>query len=169
MRTRTCTQVLAAAVGDTGHVDAVDPGSPDYGAPMTLAQAQEELSTGPLGNRITWHQADPVEFCSSAASSGKRWDVAVLAHCIWYFKSPSALAGILLSLRNRVDMVCVAEYALHASHVAAVPHVLTAIARGTLETLKDREKSDENIQTPLSPIVIKKDCGTERVGCEGGR
>lgn len=36
----TATTVLAEAVGPAGHVDAVDPGAPDYGAPFTLAEAQ---------------------------------------------------------------------------------------------------------------------------------
>lgn len=43
----TATTVLAEAVGSAGHVDAVDPGAPDYGAPFTLAEAQvsEQLFT----------------------------------------------------------------------------------------------------------------------------
>ncbi|KAH8646123.1 hypothetical protein BX600DRAFT_390787 [Xylariales sp. PMI_506] len=152
----TCTQVLAEAVGDTGLVDAVDPGSPDYGAPITLSQAQGNLSAGSLGSRISWHQADPIEFLSAPARSETTWDVAVLAHCIWYFKSPTALAEILLALKGRVDMICIAEYAMRASHAAAVPHVLTTIARASLEAHKDREHSDENIQIPLSPLAIKR-------------
>ena len=45
----TCTAVLAVAVGSEGWVDGVDPGSPDYGAPWTLAQAQAHLSKGSWG------------------------------------------------------------------------------------------------------------------------
>src|SRR5689334_16977889 len=37
----TATTVLAEAVGPSGHVDAVDPGSLDYGSPLTLGQAQK--------------------------------------------------------------------------------------------------------------------------------
>ena len=31
-----CTVVIADAVGENGHVDAVDPGAPDYGEPRPL-------------------------------------------------------------------------------------------------------------------------------------
>jgi SAM-dependent methyltransferase len=155
----TCTEVLAEAVGESGHIDAVDPGSPDYGSPWTLAEAQAHLSAGPLGPRITWLRADPVGLLSRTATTGQTWDVAVLAHCIWYFKSFTALARILAALRGRVGRVCIAEYALHATHPAAVPHVLAALARGTLEAHRDRERSDENIQTPLSPAAVREIAG----------
>ncbi|KAK3330685.1 hypothetical protein B0H66DRAFT_72058 [Apodospora peruviana] len=150
----TCTQVLAEAVGPSGHIDAVDPAPLDYGAPFTLGQAQSHLSSGPLGSHISWHQADPVAFLT-ASSPETKWDVAVLAHCIWYFKSPSALTKILEALNGRVTgAVCVAEYALHATETAAAPHVLATLARSTFEA--HRADSTENIQTVLSPAAIKE-------------
>ncbi|OIW30538.1 hypothetical protein CONLIGDRAFT_713156 [Coniochaeta ligniaria NRRL 30616] len=145
----TCTAVLAEAVGAQGHVDAVDPASLDYGAPFTLGQAQAHLSQGPLGERITWHQADPVAFLSE---NEQKWDVAVLAHCIWYFRSASQLSDVLAALKGRVGRVLVAEYALHASETEAVPHVLATLARAALEA--HRKDSGANIQTPLSPAAV---------------
>ncbi|KAM7220626.1 putative SAM-dependent methyltransferase [Rhypophila decipiens] len=155
----TCTQVLAEAVSPNGHIDAVDPAPLDYGAPFTIGQAQSHLSAGPLGQLITWHQADPLEFLSSTADAqeaenGKRWDMAILAHCIWYFKSPTALQEILSALKGRVKDVLIAEYALHAAEKDAVPHVLAALARAGFEA--HRTASQENIQTTLSPVGIKK-------------
>ncbi|KAJ9137487.1 SAM-dependent methyltransferase [Pleurostoma richardsiae] len=149
----TCTAVLAEAVGANGHVDAVDPGPPDYGAPYTLAQAQAHLSASRVGSRIAWHRAQPVEFLNSTMKS-ETWDVAVLAHCVWYFSSSDVLRDILESLQDRVKRVCIAEYALHATETAATAHVLAALARGTLETHKTQ--SHQNIQTPLSPGGIKR-------------
>lgn len=150
----TCTQALVEAVGETGHVDAVDPGSLDYGAPFTLGQAQGHLSAGPVGSRITWHQADPVAFLEQ--SSSKTWDVAVLAHCIWYFESPEVLGAILKALKGRATTLCVAEYAFHASNLEAVPHVLSTLTRATLEAHRPVGSSSENIQTPLTPATIKQ-------------
>lgn len=146
-----CTAVLAEAVGPDGHIDAVDPAPSDYGAPFTLAQAQTHVSASDIGSRVTWHRAQPEEFVKSGS---KEWDVAVLAHCIWYFKNPGVLESILEALRGRVERVCIAEYALHATEKAAVPHVLAALARGTLEAHK--AQSSQNIQTPLSPAGIKE-------------
>ncbi|KAK3694232.1 hypothetical protein B0T22DRAFT_374319 [Podospora appendiculata] len=146
----TCTQALGVAVGATGHVDAVDPAPSDYGSPFTLGEAQAHLLRGPLGARIAFHCADPVAFLqSSAADPAARWDVAVLAHCIWYFASAEVLAGVLGALRGRVDVVCVAEYALRASEPAAVPHVLAALAA------TGGSDSTANIRTPLSPRAVK--------------
>lgn len=156
-----CTQALAEAVASpddptkAGHITAVDPGAPDYGAPFTLAQAQSHLSAGPIGPLVTWHRADPVEFL--AANADAQWDVAVLAHCIWYFSSEDTLRQILAALKGRVARVCLAEWAMHATEPAAAAHVLAALARATFEA--HRVDSDENIQTPASPRVIKEIVG----------
>lgn len=153
----TCTEVLAEAVGTRGHVDAVDPAPADYGAPMTLGDAQAGISAGPLGPRITWHMADPLEFLRAtpaSADGSPRWDVAVLCHCIWYFTSAHTLEDVLRSLHGRAADVAVAEYALSASGANAVPHLLAALARGTLECLRATD-SGENIQTPLGPAEIR--------------
>ncbi|RWA06263.1 hypothetical protein EKO27_g8845, partial [Xylaria grammica] len=145
---------------ESGHVDAVDPGAPDYGAPYTLSQAQQHLSASPVGKRITWHHATPQEFLSTTDSD---WDVAVLAHCIWYFASERELEDILAALHGRVKRLCIAEYALHASEKAAIPHVLAVLARGSLESYK--EESVENVRSPLSPSAIKTAAGRSRWEC----
>jgi hypothetical protein len=129
--------------------DAVDPADPNYGAPFTLEQAQQHISKSPVGNRITWHQALPEEFLASTETT---WDIAVLSHCIWYFESPESLRNILTALKGRVTHVCIAEYALHATQKAAIPHVLASIARGTLESY--RNESNANIRSPMSPQAI---------------
>ncbi|KAI1318664.1 S-adenosyl-L-methionine-dependent methyltransferase [Xylariaceae sp. FL0255] len=144
------TAVLAETVGPSGHIDAVDPGALDYGAPFTLAQAQDHLSASPVGDRITWHQASPHDFLASGSNT---WDVAVLSHCIWYFASGDELKDILTILKGRVRKLCIAEYALHATEKAAIPHVLSVLARGNLECCK--KNSSANIRTPLSPHDIK--------------
>ncbi|KAK9776072.1 putative S-adenosyl-L-methionine-dependent methyltransferase [Seiridium cardinale] len=146
------TAVLAHAVGPQGHVDAVDPGALDYGAPFTLAQSQDYLSHSAVGDRIAWHQATPEQFLEQTDEGGK-WDVAVLAHCTWYFDSPLVLLSIFLALQDRVKRLCIAEYAMHATEKAAVPHVLAVLARSTLESFK--EESSENVRSPFSPSAIK--------------
>jgi len=105
------TVALAEAIGETGHVDAVDPGSLDYGtsetchtssttliiypgSPETLGHAHDRISAGPLGRRISWIQAEPLAFLS-ANPGAPRYDVAVLAHSLWYFSSPALILETL--------------------------------------------------------------------------
>ena len=151
----TCTAVLAYAVGDAGHVDAVDPARLEYGAPFTLAQAQGWISKGEVGGRISWIRDGPIRFLGK--HEGTEWDVAVMAHCIWYFRGGAGeLSRVLGALRGRVGRVCVAEYALSATGVKeAVPHVLAAIARGMLEAHRGGS-SGENIQALISPDMVRE-------------
>jgi SAM-dependent methyltransferase len=146
----TTTAVLAEAVGPTGHVDAVDPGRPDYGSPWTLAQAQEHLSKGAMGDRISWFFADPIDFL--AENADKSWDYVVFAHCIWYFDSPATLTKMLGALKGRATSLLIAEYALKATQKQAVPHVLASVARATLEA--HNKGSQANIRCLSSPGAI---------------
>lgn len=148
-----CTTVLAEFVGPAGHVDALDPASPDYGAPFTLGQAQEHISRGPMGGRITWHNRDLAEYLALPENSAQTWDYIVFCHSLWYVKSPEQAAELVDALRSR-GCLLVAEYALQATEPRALPHVLAAIARGSLEALKTT--SDENIQSLLAPREIKR-------------
>ncbi|KAL7899593.1 S-adenosyl-L-methionine-dependent methyltransferase [Trichoderma sp. SZMC 28014] len=146
----TTTAVLAEAVGPTGHIDAVDSGRPDYGSPWTLAQAQEHLSKGPIGDRISWHFADPIDFL--AANADKTWDYIVFVHSIWYFDSPATLTKMLGALKGRAPSLLVAEYALKATEKNALPHVLASVARATLEA--HNKGSQANIRCLSSPGAI---------------
>ena len=148
----TCTNVLAEAVGAKGHIDAVDPGSPDYGAPFTLGQAQAHISGTEIGDRITWHNAEPTEFLAKSADT--MWDYAVLAHCIWYFDKRQVLADMLRSLKGRVKTLLIAEYSLKATEADARPHLLSALARASLES--HNKSSEANIRCLLSPMGIKE-------------
>lgn len=144
-----CTISLAAAVGEKGSITAVDPASLDYGNPYTLGQAQAHLKASPLGDRITFVQADPISFLKSSTS---RFTTAVLSQCIWYFSSPNVLRDILRELAPRVDRICIAEYALTASDPRCVPHLLAALTQAALECRKS--VSESNIRTVLSPEAI---------------
>ncbi|KPM39572.1 hypothetical protein AK830_g7012 [Neonectria ditissima] len=146
-----CTAVLAEAVGLTGHVDAVDPGSPDYGAPFTLREAQAHISESAVGSRVAWYNAEPLEFLKE--HEDMMWEYVVFAHCIWYFASPDLLGAMLKSLKRRVKQVLVAEYALTATEKDAQAHVLAARARSTLEA--HNKTSEANIRSMPSPSEIK--------------
>ncbi|KAK3308451.1 SAM-dependent methyltransferase-like protein [Chaetomium strumarium] len=169
-----CTTVLASAVGEQGSVVAVDPAELDYGAPYTLGQAQGHISQGPLGSRITWVQQSPLDYLSSLPSrprspssptssppppsasesnnnNNKTFDAAVLAHSLWYFASPSLILSTFAALKQHSKRLLLAEWSLVATHPAAQPHVLAALAQAALECRKARGSSDSNVRTVLGP------------------
>jgi hypothetical protein len=129
------------------------------GAPYTLGQAQAHISQSPLGRRITWVKQSPLDYLSSLPSSTytsspsagvtKVFDAAVLAHCLWYFSSPSVIFSILDALRNQSKRLLVAEWSLQATRPSAQSHVLAALAQAALESHKS--KSHSNIRTVLGP------------------
>ncbi|KAH0366134.1 S-adenosyl-L-methionine-dependent methyltransferase, partial [Aureobasidium melanogenum] len=145
-----CTTVLASAVGEYGQVVAVDPADLDYGAPYTLAQAQGHISESPLGERITWVQQSPLDYLSSLPTSGsKSFDATVLAHCLWYFPSPSLNLETFRALKQHSKRLLLAEWSLVASDPSAQPHVLAALTQAALECRK--LTSTSNVRTVLSP------------------
>ncbi|EJT97267.1 hypothetical protein DACRYDRAFT_25090 [Dacryopinax primogenitus] len=146
------TAVLAAAVaqeGGKGQVVAVDPAPLDYGAPFTIGDAQAHLSSGPLGAHITWVQSSPIDYLSSSS----QFDTAVLAHCLWYFSSPSLLLSTLRALRARCTNLCIGEWSLSASLKEGQAHVFAALTQAALECRKP--SSESNVRTVLSPSAIK--------------
>lgn len=148
----TCTVVLGQATGSGGHVDAIDPAPLDYGAPTTLGQAQEHIIQGSMGDRVKFWQRQLEDFLVETGE--KKWDYAVLVHCLWYLDGEETLARMLEALKGRVGKICIAEYAMKASEPAAVPHVLAALTRATLEAQKS--ESDANIRCLVTPPDIKK-------------
>jgi SAM-dependent methyltransferase len=149
------TIALAHAVGPTGHVDAIDPGSPDYGTPP-LKDAHGHILSSPIGSRISFHHSTATAYAESY--SGPEYDYIVLAHSIWYFENPSILPGLLLALKPHLaahTKLCVAEWALAAAAPSSVPHVWTALLRSLLEA-KRPQPSTANIRAVLSPAQISK-------------
>ncbi|KAJ4002787.1 hypothetical protein NW752_009441 [Fusarium irregulare] len=154
----TCTVVLGHFAGPSGHVDALDPAPLDYGAPYTLGQAQDHIIKGEMGDRITFRQRKLEDFLQETGD--KKWDCAVLVHCIWYLDNEETLRSMLRALRGRVDRLCIAEYSMQASSPAAVPHILAAFAQATLAA--HHPESEANIRCLLTPTDIK------RIACQVG-
>jgi ubiquinone/menaquinone biosynthesis C-methylase UbiE len=145
-----CTTVLASAVGDEGKVVAVDPADLSYGSPYTLGQAQSHISQGPLGRQITWIQQSPQDYLASLFSSDSQaFDATVLAHCLWYFSSPSLVLSTFRAIRQHSKRLLLAEWSLVATHPSAQPHVLAALTQAALECRKS--ESISNVRTVLSP------------------
>ncbi|KAF2994787.1 hypothetical protein E8E13_000583 [Curvularia kusanoi] len=148
-----CTTVIASVVGEKGSVVAVDPADLSYGSPYTLGQAQSHISGGPLGGRITWVQESPQNYLSHVAPSGSEsFDATVLAHCLWYFSSPSLILSTFRSIKQHSKRLLLAEWSLVATDPSAQPHVLAALTQAALECRKS--ESISNVRTVLSPKRI---------------
>lgn len=121
------------------------------GAPYTLGQAQGHISQGPLGSRITWVQQAPLDYLSSLSSTSERkaFDVTVLAHCLWYFASPSVIISTFRALKRHSKRLLLAEWSLVATDPSAQPHVLAALTQAALECRK--KDSESNVRTVLGP------------------
>ena len=120
------------------------------GSPYTLGQAQAHLRASSVGHRINFVQADPIAFLQSHT---EHYTTAVLAQCSWYFATPQVFSDILAALLNRVDRVCISEYALTSSDYRAMPHILATFAQATLECRKTT--STANVRTILSPERLR--------------
>ena len=171
------TTILATAVGETGHVTAVDPAPLDYGerglycgdslvliykrtvgSPYTLGQAQAHISAGPLGSRITWVQSDPLSHLASLPAPSpdqpKPYDLIVFVQSSWYFSSPASLAETIAALTPYAKRLGIAEYSLHTNQMLATPHVLAVLTEAALEVHKP--VSSSNVRTVVSPRVLKE-------------
>jgi hypothetical protein len=139
------------------------------GVPYTLGQAQDHISQGPLGRRITWiqqssliylslisHSHDLFHFDSHSLSIPPpipvTFDATVLAHSLWYFFSPSLIRRTFRALKQHSKRLLIAEWSLMATHPSAQPHVLAVLAQAALECRKPQSAS--NVRTVLAPKRI---------------
>jgi len=73
----------------------------------------------------------------------------VLAHCLWYFPTPSLVLSTFRAIRQHSKRLLLAEWSLVATHPSAQPHVLAALTQAALECRK--VKSISNVRTVLGP------------------
>ncbi|KAJ5937597.1 hypothetical protein N7454_003939 [Penicillium verhagenii] len=151
-----CTLVMAYLVGEKGHVTAIDPAPLDYGAPMTLGEAQDRLKQTEIGDRITFHQSDVESFLKSSDSE-PLYDYAVFARSTWYLPSAEALTPLLVALRGRVKYLRIAEYSTDIQgDIAALPHLLAAISQAEYNSRDGNLDRDDNIQSIISPQKFRE-------------
>ncbi|PQE07326.1 SAM-dependent methyltransferase protein [Rutstroemia sp. NJR-2017a WRK4] len=159
------TIVLADRVGPEGHVDALDPGAPDYCSPQTLSSAQAQIKSSPVGNRITFHNTFPIPFLNQQSQNHpslqsnpsiptKKYSHIILSHCSFYFSSPHDLSQIITKCANWSDKICFAEWSLQARELEMVPHLLSVLLQATCF---DRNKEgDGNVRCIRSPERVKE-------------
>lgn len=149
------TAALADAVGENGHVVAIDIASPKYGAPLTLGQASERIKNSPLGKRISFHfEMDFKEF-----ESTERFDAAVLSHCSWYFKRPKDLLQYFQKLRRMTKRVCFAEWDLDFSSIQQRSHFYAATILALYSNFVNNEGNIQNLFDKVQIQQLLKEAG----------
>lgn len=141
------TIALMDAVGETGHVMAIDIADPNYGAPITLGEATETIASSALGNRVTFRlETDLLDMPDD------KYDVAILSHSSWYFRDPEQLRAYFKKLRGMAKRICIAEWDLNFSRMAQRPH-FTAVT--LLALYSEFVHNDGNIQHVFSSDQLK--------------
>jgi SAM-dependent methyltransferase len=151
------TAVLAAAVGKTGHVLAVEksPGRAAWGLtglPRTLTQAEMPLSKAvedflsahvygastSLGTPMPVLLASPLGQVTSFRVGldllendidfpPKSFDMVVFSHCSWYFERPDVLGALFSRVRPWAKSLAYAEWSPIPDSLAQLPHLLAAL------------------------------------------
>lgn len=147
------TAVLASVVGEEGHVTAMDPASPDYGAPLTLGEATAKIRASTLGSRIAFRLGTDV-LAPGLAPPFETYDAAVLAHCSWYFASSEALYETLVHLKRRTGRLLFSEWDIRASRADQLPHLMAVLVRRRF--LSRGQEPEANIRSPLSRAEIER-------------
>lgn len=144
------TSALAEAVGPTGHVIAVDIAGRDYGTPLTLGEATDQLKAGEFGDRIDFR----FEYDITASEPDQLYDYAVMVHCSWYFESSDKLRNTLSALTKHAKHLCFAEWDTVPRSQDQIPHLLAILIQGQVEALKTSSQS--NVRTPFTVSQIKR-------------
>ncbi len=143
------TAALADAVGEDGHVVAIDIASRDYGAPLTLGQATDRIKNSALGRRIQFH----FETDFSSFELTETFDAVVLSHCSWYFKRPRELQQYFLKIRGMTRKLCFAEWDLDFTNLQQRSHFYAASILALYSNFVD---NDGNIQNLFDKIQIQR-------------
>ena len=116
------TVAIADAVGEKGHVVAIDIASKDYGAPFTLGQASDRIKQSILGERIDFYfDVDFNDF-----ELDEVFDAVVLSHSLWYFKNQDELLLYFKKARTMTKCICVAEWDLDFAYMEQRGHFYAA-------------------------------------------
>ncbi|WP_231495836.1 cyclopropane-fatty-acyl-phospholipid synthase family protein [Paucisalibacillus sp. EB02] len=143
------TVALADAVGENGHVVAIDIASPEYGAPLTLGQATDILKQSELGQRITFHFG--TDFAKYEVK--KKFDVVVLSHSSWYFQQPEYLINYFKKIKQVANRICFAEWDLDFTRDSQRSHFCAATI---LSLYSSFVNNDGNIQNLFHKAQIRK-------------
>ncbi|ORX33444.1 hypothetical protein BD324DRAFT_654156 [Kockovaella imperatae] len=150
--------VIATAVGSAGagQITAWDPAPGSYGAPLTMSEAHETLTSNKELDNLKFVIDSPIDTVLTSEAS---YTHAVLVHSLYYFESEAVLLETFRRLATNtpaIKYLCLAEYALRADIVEQVPHLLSVLAQAAVHALHSDDKAtnkspSSNVRTVVGP------------------
>lgn len=138
------TVVLADAVGEEGHVLAVDIADPNYGAPFTLGEATAEIAASALGSRIDFQlQTDFLDLPE------EHFDLVILSHSSWYFRNPEQLLAYFKKMRRMAKRICIAEWDVNFTRMSQRAHFAAAAILALYSEFIDNEGNIQHVFNSL--------------------
>jgi SAM-dependent methyltransferase len=143
------TVALAAAVGASGRVLAVDNGPKEYGRPVTLEEAHAYIAASALGGCIefllsTDLLAPHIDFPENT------FDLAVFSHSSWYMSSPQELHRLFARVRPWARRLGYAEWDARPRHLRQVPHLLAVLLQAHAHSVAP-QTSTANVRSLILP------------------
>src|SRR5262249_17647552 len=143
------TVTLAAAVGASGHVLAIDDGPAEYGRPVTLGEAHAYIKSSALGDRIEFllstELLDPHRYFPE-----NTFDLAVFSHSSWYMSSPQELQQLFARVRPWARRLGYAEWDARLGHLQQLPHLLAVLLQAHAHRVAP-QTSTANVRSLILP------------------
>jgi len=146
------TAVLAYMVGEKGFVHGVDIAPPTYGSPITVGDSAKYLQASSLGQRMIMEYEVDVSSPETDFQE-QSFDIIVLSHCSWYFKSTEELKEVLRKTRKWGKRLCFAEWDPRIQTIEQLPHLLATLIQAQYEVFK--ENSSSNLRTFITPNDVR--------------
>ncbi len=128
------TTVLAAAVGKSGHIVAVDKASSDSWKP-SLEKAHALIMSTPLGAQIEFRTSTDL-LHPEVLFPEKAFDVVIFSHSSWYFSEPEELFQLFMRVRPWAKRLGYAEWDIFPRNIMQVPHMLSILLQVHLKAFK---------------------------------
>ncbi|KAJ9143370.1 Sam-dependent methyltransferase like protein [Pleurostoma richardsiae] len=159
------TLALALELGPDARITGIDPARPDYGVPITVAEAHKHALESPLGPRMRFLRADAPSLLqpspgqsTDTGSVGEQtleFDAAALCHSLWYFPDKAGVYSLFSALAGAgIPRVYLAEYDFESARHDQAPHVLAARAQALFHACKvPREPGTRTLNVRAAPDV----------------
>ena len=127
---------LAAAVGDSGHVTAIDKAGSAQGGSTTLSDAHSYIESTDAGPRIKFRLSTDL-LRPGLEFAPKEFDLIVFPHCSWYMRSMDELDRSFARARQWGQRQGYTEWEERLRDLKQLPRLLSALLQIQIRTVSD--------------------------------